>query len=193
MEEARIPSLSSFFPSDSPAVGIGTRNALIPYKKTQPQEWCQLLTHLTVRGLSPNVFHRSHLSRWSRQERAKTEQSHSALNRVPRASSERSSCTTPWPPPSLPACPKEHTLCFRDLSVVANTTVAEASQALVIQALVPFRTHSSPSSRATVEAAPASLPFPEAGTSKHHSGSQWQPGAQTHLHLHPPISSQHLL
>lgn len=48
----------------------------------------------------------------------------------------------------------------RDLSVLANTTVAEASQELVIQALVPLRTHESPSSRAVVEAAPASLPLP---------------------------------
>lgn len=38
-----------------------------------------------------------------------------------------------------------HTLCLSFLSVVANTTVAEASQLLVIQALVPFSTHSSPS------------------------------------------------
>lgn len=44
--------------------------------------------------------------------------------------------------------------------MVAKTTVAEASQELVIQALVPFRTHESPSSWAVVEAAPASLPFP---------------------------------
>lgn len=35
VEEARIPSLSSFFPSDSPAVGMGTRNALMPCKETQ--------------------------------------------------------------------------------------------------------------------------------------------------------------
>lgn len=35
VEEARIPSLSSFFPSDSPAVGMGTRNALMPCNKTQ--------------------------------------------------------------------------------------------------------------------------------------------------------------
>lgn len=51
-------------------------------------------------------------------------------------------------------------MCFSFLSVVANTTVAEASQLLVIQALVPFSTHSSPSWRAVVEAAPASLPLP---------------------------------
>lgn len=44
--------------------------------------------------------------------------------------------------------------------MLAKTTVAEASQQLVIQALVPFRTHESPSARAVVEAAPASLPFP---------------------------------
>ncbi len=55
---------------------------------------------------------------------------------------------------------RTRTLCFKLLSVVANTTVAEASQQLVIQALVPFRTHSSPSCRACVDAAPASLPFP---------------------------------
>lgn len=44
--------------------------------------------------------------------------------------------------------------------MLAKTTAAEASQELVIQALVPFRTQESPSSRAVVEAAPASLPFP---------------------------------
>lgn len=48
--------------------------------------------------------------------------------------------------------------------MLANTTVAEASQELVIQALVPLRTHESPSSRAVVEAAPASLPFPARNT-----------------------------
>lgn len=48
-------------------------------------------------------------------------------------------------PPTCPARPRsEPTLCFRALSVVAKTTAAEASQALVIQALVPFNTHSSP-------------------------------------------------
>lgn len=52
------------------------------------------------------------------------------------------------------------TLFCRALSVLAKTTAAEASQALVIQALVPFRTHESPSARAVVDAAPASLPFP---------------------------------
>lgn len=128
-----------------------------------------------------------------------------------------------WPPPnpfrmvlpSLPLLPSsfpnrlaEHTLCFRDLSVVANTTVAEASQALVIQALVPFRTHSSPSRRATVDAAPASLPFPEQGSTKTIqaiSGSRWckasaclQPCCQLvappgtawchHCHYHPSHS-----
>lgn len=56
--------------------------------------------------------------------------------------------------------PQYLTLCLSDLSVVAKTTVADASQQLVIQALVPFRTHSSPSWRAVVEAAPASLPLP---------------------------------
>lgn len=35
VEEARIPSLSSFFPSDSPGVGMGTRNALMPCNETQ--------------------------------------------------------------------------------------------------------------------------------------------------------------
>lgn len=44
--------------------------------------------------------------------------------------------------------------------MLAKTTTAEASQALVIQALVPLRTHESPSARAVVAAAPASLPFP---------------------------------
>lgn len=56
------------------------------------------------------------------------------------------------------------TLFCLDLSVLANTTVAEASQELVIQALVPLRTHESPSSRAVVEAAPASLPLPATNT-----------------------------
>lgn len=81
VDEARMPSLSSFFPNESPGVGMGTRKALMP-------------------------------------------------------------------------------LFCKDLSVLAKTTVAEASQQLVIQALVPFRTHESPSARAVVEAAPASLPFP---------------------------------
>lgn len=35
VEEARIPSLSSFFPSESPGVGMGTRKALMPCNKTQ--------------------------------------------------------------------------------------------------------------------------------------------------------------
>ena len=56
--------------------------------------------------------------------------------------------------------PEACALCLSFLSVVANTTVADASQELVIQALVPFSTHSSPSCKAVVEAAPASLPFP---------------------------------
>ena len=43
---------------------------------------------------------------------------------------------------------------------MANTTNPSAWWAFVIQALVPFKTQLSPSSRATVEAAPASLPFP---------------------------------
>jgi hypothetical protein len=51
-------------------------------------------------------------------------------------------------------------LCLRLLSVVANTTAQSASCALVIQALVPFSTHSSPLSTAVVLAAPASLPLP---------------------------------
>ena len=60
--------------------------------------------------------------------------------------------------PPLPSGPP--TLLCKDLSVLAKTTPAEASQALVIQALVPLRTHESPSARAVVAAAPASLPFP---------------------------------
>lgn len=52
------------------------------------------------------------------------------------------------------------TLFCKDLSVLAKTTAAEASQALVIQALVPLRTHESWSAWAVVAAAPASLPFP---------------------------------
>lgn len=74
VDEARMPSLSSFFPSVRPGVGMGTRKALMP-------------------------------------------------------------------------------LLCKDLSVLAKTTTAEASQALVIQALVPLRTHESPSARAVVAAA----------------------------------------
>mmetsp|Transcript_15033 Transcript_15033/g.33619 ORF Transcript_15033/g.33619 Transcript_15033/m.33619 type:complete len:253 (+) Transcript_15033:752-1510(+) len=51
-------------------------------------------------------------------------------------------------------------LCFIDLSVVAMTMAACASCAFVIHALVPFSTHSSPSSRAVVLAAAASEPLP---------------------------------
>lgn len=32
VDEARMPSLSSFFPSVSPGVGMGTRKALMPCK-----------------------------------------------------------------------------------------------------------------------------------------------------------------
>lgn len=46
-------------------------------------------------------------------------------------------------------------LCFFVLSVVANTIEDWASCALVIHAFVPSSTHSSPSSRAVVRAAPA--------------------------------------
>lgn len=71
----------------------------------------------------------------------------------------------------LPGVP---TLLCKDLSVLAKTTVAEASHELVIQALVPFRTHESPSARAVVEAAPASLPFPAACTDSESTASTSQ-------------------
>mmetsp|Transcript_54463 Transcript_54463/g.60877 ORF Transcript_54463/g.60877 Transcript_54463/m.60877 type:complete len:253 (+) Transcript_54463:1265-2023(+) len=58
-------------------------------------------------------------------------------------------------------------LCLRLLSVVANTTAASASYALVIQALVPLIIQSSPSFVAVVEAAPASDPFPGSLRQKH--------------------------
>ena len=51
-------------------------------------------------------------------------------------------------------------LCFFDLSVVAKTIEPSASGPLVIQALVPFSVHPASLSCATVDAAPASLPFP---------------------------------
>jgi len=51
-------------------------------------------------------------------------------------------------------------LCFLALSVVANTTDALASWALVIHDLVPFKTQFEPLLTAIVEAAPASLPLP---------------------------------
>lgn len=53
--------------------------------------------------------------------------------------------TEPIPPEEIRRGVAGRALCFSFLSVVANTTVAEASQLLVIQALVPFSTHSSPS------------------------------------------------
>ena len=33
VEDARMPSLSSFFPRERPGVGLGTMNALIPYRQ----------------------------------------------------------------------------------------------------------------------------------------------------------------
>ncbi|KAH1002025.1 hypothetical protein HUJ05_008647 [Dendroctonus ponderosae] len=51
-------------------------------------------------------------------------------------------------------------LCFRLLSVVANTTPASLSNAFVIHDFVPFRRKLSPSDLAVVEAAPASDPLP---------------------------------
>lgn len=59
----------------------------------------------------------------------------------------------------------------KDLSVLAKTTAAEASQELVIQALVPLRTHESPSAQAVVAAAPASLPFPAPHADSESTGS----------------------
>ena len=51
-------------------------------------------------------------------------------------------------------------LCLSDLSVVAKTTVASDSYPFVIQALVPFNFHPPDDFTAVVDAAPASLPFP---------------------------------
>ena len=51
-------------------------------------------------------------------------------------------------------------LCFKFLSVLANTIAALASWALVTQALLPFTIYSSPFSTAVVLVAPASLPLP---------------------------------
>lgn len=81
VDDPRIPNLSSFFPKERPAVGLGTTKAEIP-------------------------------------------------------------------------------LCFRDLSVVAKTTVASDSYPLVIHALVPFNFQPFGVATAVVEAAPASLPLP---------------------------------
>ena len=50
--------------------------------------------------------------------------------------------------------PRHAYLCFLELSVVANTTEELASCALVIHAFVPSNTHSLPSKRAVVIAAP---------------------------------------
>lgn len=82
----------------------------------------------------------------------------------------------------------------KDLSVLAKTTVAEASHALVIQALVPFRTHESPSARAVVEAAPASLPFPAPRTDSESTASTLQralPPASRGPGLYPPPTCEH--
>lgn len=57
-------------------------------------------------------------------------------------------------------------LCFKLLSVVANTTPYFASHELVIHALLPFSTKWSSFSTATVDAAPASLPFPGSDSMK---------------------------
>ena len=74
------------------------------------------------------------------------------------------------------------TLCLSFLSVVAKTTVAEASQLLVIQALVPFSTHSSPSCWASVDAAPASLPLPGAERDERvNSGKKRERGKELQL------------
>lgn len=51
-------------------------------------------------------------------------------------------------------------LCFFELSVVANTTDDCASYAFVIHAFVPSNTHSSPSRRAVVLAAPGKCKTP---------------------------------
>lgn len=39
VDEARIPSLSSFFPSVSPGVGMGTRKALMPWRPDAPSDF----------------------------------------------------------------------------------------------------------------------------------------------------------
>lgn len=68
--------------------------------------------------------------------------------------------------------------------MLAKTTAAEASQALVIQALVPLRTHESPSARAVVAAAPASLPFPAP-----HADSEFTAASSPGPNLAPPTPS----
>lgn len=178
VEEARMPSLSSFFPSDSPGVGMGTRNALMPCNRSQtprngddfPPTWVpagflQMLFTGAVRperrgGLRQNNKARTH------QPCSATPAQLEIPCMVPPELLQSGAPVTSFTPTPFPNRLVEHTLCFRALSVVANTTAAEASQALVIQALVPFRTHSSPSRRATVVAAPASLPFPAQGSTK---------------------------
>lgn len=141
---------------------------------------------LAVNRLPPFYIKATCLGNQGREERAETEQSQRTsappLLNACTASKTESVFATKLLQTASPQLLHYHpffltgtnycTLCFRDLSVVANTTVAEASQALVIQALVPFRTHSSPSRRATVEAAPASLPFPEQSSSKQTSGDR---------------------
>ena len=96
----------------------------------------------------------------------------------PRMPSLSSAAPTEKPSAFVSTRNAEMPRCLRDLSVVAKTTAASASWAFVIQALVPLRTHASPSSRAVVDAAPASLPLPGSLRPKQPSFSPAAKGAR---------------
>mmetsp|Transcript_1151 Transcript_1151/g.3226 ORF Transcript_1151/g.3226 Transcript_1151/m.3226 type:complete len:239 (+) Transcript_1151:88-804(+) len=100
----------------------------------------------------------------------------------PRIPSLSSGAPTEKPGASRSTRNAEMPLCFRDLSVVAKTTAASASRALVIQALVPFKTKWSPLSTAVVDAAPASEPFPGSERPKHPSFPPAANGAKNSAH-----------
>lgn len=57
VDEARIPSLSSFFPSVSPGVGMGTRKALMPCKGRQTDS---MTSPDAVLGHAPYTNHTRH-------------------------------------------------------------------------------------------------------------------------------------
>ena len=81
-------------------------------------------------------------------------------------------------------------LCFKLLSVVAKTTAQSASCAFVIQHFSPFNIQASPSSRAVVLAAPASLPFPGSLKPKQPIFSPEANGANTSLFVRVCHASQ---